>query len=314
MRQPALIAVDWGTTALRAALLARDGTLLAELSGGPGILAVSTNGFGAALGAFIQGWRDQHGHLPILLSGMIGSRQGWVEVPYLACPADVALLAKSLLPHDAGAMGTVHIVPGLSVDPPGAAPDVMRGEETQIAGALHAAGANEGLFVLPGTHSKWVNVSDGRIEGFATYMTGEVFAALRHHTILGRLMPDDGGRVDTFAFKRGVEASAAEGPAGALLHRVFATRTLGLFDRLPAASLASYLSGLLIGSEMSAACTDKRAQRHFTIVGSAPALAENYRAAASILALEARVAPADCAARGAFVIARAAGLVESSSP
>jgi 2-dehydro-3-deoxygalactonokinase len=309
MRQPALIAVDWGTSALRAALVARDGTLLAERSGGPGILAVAANGFGAALGAFVQSWRDQHGHLPILLSGMIGSRQGWVEVPYLACPADVGLLAKALLPHDAGALGTVHIAPGLAVDPPNAAPDVMRGEETQIAGALHAASAREGLFVLPGTHSKWVNVSNGRIEGFATYMTGEVFAALRQHTILGRLMPDESGRLDTFAFRRGVEASAAEGPPGALLHRVFATRTLGLFDRLPAASLSSYLSGLLIGSEMSAACAGEGLQRAFTIVGSAPALTEHYRTAASILDLEARVAPADCAARGAFVIACAAGLI-----
>ncbi len=314
MRQPALIAVDWGTSALRAALLARDGMPLAELTGGPGILAVPANGFGAVLGAFIRGWRTGHPALPILLSGMIGSRQGWVEVPYLACPSDVPRLSAALHPHGAGALGTVHIVPGLSVDPPGAAPDVMRGEETQIAGALHATGTSEGLFVLPGTHSKWVSVSNGQIVSFATYMTGEVFAALRHHTILGRLMPDDGGRVDTFAFKRGVEASAASGPPGALLHRIFATRTLGLFDRLPAASLASYLSGLLIGSEIAAACADNRPQRHITIVGSAPALAEHYRAAASALGLEAHLAPADCAAHGAFVIARAAGLIEGSTP
>ena len=309
MPEPALIAVDWGTTSMRAALLGRNGAVLAEHASGQGILAVPAGGFGPVLQDVTRGWLRVHGALPTVLSGMIGSRQGWVEVPYLACPADMTALAAALHCHEDAAHGQVHIVPGLSTDPPGQAPDVMRGEETQIAGALHWQDARDGLFVLPGTHSKWVTVVDGSIAGFATYMTGEIFAALRTHTILGRLMPADIDTHDPEAFKRGVEAGAAEGPPGALLHRMFATRTLGLFDRLPAASLSSYLSGLLIGSELSAAFADKRLQRHFTIVGSAPELTEFYRAAASILALEPSVAPNDCAARGAFVLARAAKLL-----
>ena len=240
---------------------------------------------------------------------MIGSRQGWVEVPYLSCPADLTSLARALYRHDNGAHGTIHIVPGVSTEPQGQAPDVMRGEETQIVGALAALGTSEGLFVLPGTHSKWVTVVDDRIANFGTYMTGEIFAALRHHTILGRLMPDGADAPDSQAFQRGVEAGAADAPPGALLHKLFATRTLGLFDRLPAASLSSYLSGLLIGAELSAACAGRHAKRPITIVGSAPALTEHYRAAAAVLDVDTLVAPNDCAARGAFAIARAATLV-----
>jgi 2-dehydro-3-deoxygalactonokinase len=311
MSLPALIAVDWGTSSLRATLVGRDGALLEHRSGGPGILAVAAGGFGAVLASVVGEWR---GAIPMLLSGMIGSRQGWVEAPYLACPAGGAEIAKALLAIDGGALGTVHIAPGLAVNVTGSAPDVMRGEETQIIGALHATGLSDGLFVLPGTHSKWVTVVDGRIVGFATFMTGEIFAALRHHTILGRLMPDGAELVDEMAFKRGVEAGAAEGPPGALLQRVFAARTLGLFGQLPAEALSSYLSGLLIGAELAAAIVDRRRTSQFRIIGSAAALTKRYRVAADVLTLDARLAPDDCAARGAWVLACASGLIESKMP
>jgi 2-dehydro-3-deoxygalactonokinase len=313
MNHPALIAVDWGTSSMRSALLGADGTLRDERGGGPGILAVPADGFASDLLAHIRPWRSQHGPLPIILSGMIGSRQGWVEVPYLTCPASKSELAHHLYRHATDSLGPVHIVPGLSIDPPGQAPDVMRGEETQIVGVLDGSSSEDGLYVLPGTHSKWVTVENGRITHFATYMTGEIFAALRHHTILGRLMPEGTDQTDTTTFKQGVGAGSAEGPPGALLQRVFATRTLGLFDRMPLASLSSYLSGLLIGAEISAAFADKRLKRHFTIVGSAPALAEHYSAAARILDLETSIAPASCAARGAYLLARAAGLIKGTS-
>jgi 2-dehydro-3-deoxygalactonokinase len=311
MSPPALIAVDWGTSSMRATLVAQDGALLAHRAGGPGILAVPAQGFGPALEAVVADWRSRHGALAIVLSGMIGSRQGWAEVPYLPCPAGQAELARAIFRHDAGSLGQVYIVPGLSIDANGRAPDVMRGEETQILGALSATKSGDGTFVLPGTHSKWATVKDGRIVTFATYMTGEVFAALRDHTILSRLMPADHAAINEPAFKQGVAAGAAEGSPGALLQRIFSTRTLGLFDKLSAASLSSYLSGLLIGAEMAAACSGKNRIGHFHIIASAPTLTECYKLAASTLKLEARVAPDDCAARGALGLARAAGLIES---
>ncbi len=307
--EPALITVDWGTTALRAALLDQNGAVLDRRASGLGIMSVPPGGFGEVLDDTTQGWSGPSGHVPRLLSGMVGSRQGWVEVPYLACPVDLPALARAIYRHDDAPHGTVHIVPGISTEPQDQAPDVMRGEETQIAGALSALGTNEGLFVLPGTHSKWVTIQDGRIASFATYMTGEIFAALRHHTILGRLMPTGPDVPDTQAFRRGVETGAADGYPGALLHKLFATRTLGLFDRLPASSLSSYLSGLLIGAEFSAACASTPVKRQVTIIGSATALTEYYRTTAAILEVATTVAPADCAARGAFAIARAAHLV-----
>jgi 2-dehydro-3-deoxygalactonokinase len=312
MHHPALITVDWGTSSMRSALLAHDGALLDERSNGPGILAVPANGFASALSEHIQPWRTQHGQLPIILSGMIGSRQGWAEVPYLACPAGKSEIAANLYRHPTEQLGHIHIVPGLSIEPPSMAPDVMRGEETQIVGALEFCGESSGSYVLPGTHSKWVTIEHGRITHFATSMTGEIFAALRHHTILGRLMPADSDSHDADAFAQGVTNGAADGPPGALLQRVFATRTLGLFDRLPAAALSSYLSGLLIGAEIATAFADKKRAQHFTIVGSAPALAAHYKTAASVLSLETTVAPATCAARGAFVLARSAGLVKGT--
>jgi 2-dehydro-3-deoxygalactonokinase len=312
MNQPALITVDWGTSSMRSALIARDGTPLEERGGGPGILAVPANGFAQALIEHIRPWRDQHGSLQIILSGMIGSRQGWAEVPYLACPAGKTELAAHLHRHATDHFGTIHIVPGLSVEPLGKPPDVMRGEETQIVGVLDVSATQNGLYVLPGTHSKWVTVENGCITSFATYMTGEIFAALRHHTILGRLMPSDGVPHDADAFAQGVSSGATDGPPGALLQRVFATRTLGLFERLPAASLSSYLSGLLIGAEIAAAIASKKLKRHFTIVGSAPALAEHYRAAARVLDLETTIAPTTCAARGAYALARTAGLIQGT--
>lgn len=313
MSVPVLISADWGTTALRCALLDGDGCVLDRRDQGPGILAVGPDGFARVLEAEIGGWLRDHGPLPVLMSGMIGSRQGWVEAPYLACPVDRVALAGALTRiGDAGIAGTgaVHIVPGVMVGGgAGRAPDVMRGEETQIVGALESMG--DGLFVLPGTHSKWADVADGAITDFATYMTGEVFAALRQHTILGRLMPEGAhseaaGAFDAAGFERGVRAGAEVGHPGALLQRVFAVRTLGLFDELPADALESYLSGLLIGAEMAAA--GACGGRGFTIVGGS-VLAGRYARAAAWLGLVATVADADCAARGHWRLAQAAGVL-----
>ncbi len=308
MPQPQLIGVDWGTSSFRAYLSDGGGQVMDRRASPMGILSVADGHFEAALAAELTPWRDAHGPLPIIMSGMIGSRQGWREAAYVRCPADIGDLAANLLAFECESLGRLAIVPGLTVEADGM-PDVMRGEETQIVGAqiaseLALSGRGDGHYVLPGTHSKWVRVDGGRITTFSTYMTGEVFAAMKDHTILGRLMSADGGD-DTAAFVSGVRAGAAAGGPGALLHRLFAARTLGLFDRLPGGHIAGYLSGLVIGAELGDV---SKATRTFTIIGS-DALAARYETAAACLGIETRRAPADCVAAGHAAIARAAGLI-----
>jgi 2-dehydro-3-deoxygalactonokinase len=183
-------------------------------------------------------------------------------------------------------------------------PDVMRGEETQIFGALSLSGRDDGLFLLPGTHSKWAEASGGRIVSFRTFMTGEIFGALKDHTILGRPMRE--GPRDNMAFARGVEEGANLDSAGALLNRLFATRTYSLFDRLSDTALSDYLSGLLIGAEVAAAMG--LADAAVTIVAS-PSLAQRYADALVLLGYKCTLAPEDCVAAGHWRIAQAAGLV-----
>lgn len=289
-----LIAVDWGTTSCRAALLSDRGTVLFRKDGGPGILAVANRDFAGALKSLVGTWRGMKPDARIILSGMIGSRQGWVEAPYIACPAGLSDIAAHLVAIDAPGLGRVEIVPGLTIEIDGV-PDVMRGEETQIFGA----GIVDGLCVLPGTHSKWATVDGGRITGFATYMTGEVYAALKEHTILGRLMAPAPSSVLSTYFLEAVKIGAAAGHPGALLQRIFSTRTLGLFDRLPAEALADHLSGLLIGAEIAGASCRRR--QPITIIANSD-LTTRYLAAAEALGLATIAAPDHCAERGAYTI------------
>ena len=239
-----LLAIDWGTSSLRGALLSADGQVLDERGCARGILSVPAGGFEAVLDETFGDWRED-GRLT-LVSGMAGSRQGWVEAPYCPCPAGFAELAARLAWVDtARAALPVAIVPGLSTENAGT-PDVMRGEEVQIFGAMQHAGLQGGSFVLPGTHSKWARVTDGRVTGFRTFMTGEFYALLSQHSILARTL-EAGAPFAQDAFVQGV--LRAREPGG-LLHHAFSARTLSLFDRLSPGALASYLSGLLIGAEL----------------------------------------------------------------
>ncbi|HKV00322.1 MAG TPA: 2-dehydro-3-deoxygalactonokinase, partial [Vineibacter sp.] len=160
-RRPALIAVDWGTSALRGWLLSNDGAVLDRRASRQGIMAVADGDFDAAYRAFTADWRAEGPALPALSSGMIGSRQGWAEAPYVACPAGFTDIADRFVPVGASD-ASLKIVPGLSWQAPDLWIDVMRGEETQLFGAL-MDGEHDGLFSLPGTHSKWARVEAGRV-------------------------------------------------------------------------------------------------------------------------------------------------------
>jgi 2-dehydro-3-deoxygalactonokinase len=314
MSSPSAIGLDWGTTSFRAYRLDAAGAVLEARSTPAGILKVPEGGFEALLEREVGPWLADAPDLPVIASGMITSRQGWVEVPYCPCPAGRAEIAASLSRHETGAGRIVHFVPGLSIVGADGVPDVIRGEETQIIGAVGETVGGEvpdapgrRLLVLPGTHSKWALVEDGRIVWFATFMTGEVFAVLKEHSILGRMMA--GERDDDAAFRRGL--AYARGGRGGLLKRLFSARTLGLFGALPESGTASYLSGLLIGTEVQDAldCLEQPpAGQEITVVGGAD-LTGRYLTAIEHAGLRGRRAADDTAARGLFLIARAAGLI-----
>ncbi|KRW97567.1 2-dehydro-3-deoxygalactonokinase [Paracoccus sp. MKU1] len=296
-----LIGIDWGTSSFRAWRMDAGGQVMDIMGDGPGILAAAAapGGFEGALERAIGGWLSEG--QPVIASGMITSRNGWVETPYLPLPLDAAALAGALLRHPSR-FGALHFTCGAVSDPDGPAPDVMRGEETEIIGHLATGDGADGLFVLPGTHSKWARVRGGRLTGFRTVMTGEIFAAMRDHSILGRLA--EPGPFDAEAFASGVRAGAADGP---LLGRVFAARSLALMGRLRPAAIADYLSGLLIGDEVAQEAA-RAGDRAVTIIGRGD-LADRYRIACAGNGIVARVAAPGMAQKGLWNIARKAGIV-----
>ncbi len=317
-----LISVDWGTTSLRLKALDETGGVIAARASARGILNCGEDRFAEVLGgelAALLGGPVMRGDggfpaLPVLMSGMIGSRQGWQEAPYLRCPAAPGDIADGLLKVAASSDGLealdIRIVPGIDTmgGADGSGPDVMRGEETQVLGAMILEGLSEGVFLIPGTHSKHIVVENGRITGFRTFMTGEVYAALLDHTILGRLA---GGRDhDVDGFARGVAAARAAHEAGAgsgdFLNLIFSARTRVLTGGLDEAAVASYLSGLLIGAElMSARCAEGQAMR--LIAGEA--LAQRYRAAGDEAGVTIVAVAGEIVAAAHWAIASEAGMV-----
>lgn len=302
---PRLIGIDWGTTNLRVRLMGAGGQVLATRNSADGVLAVREGRYAEALLALVHDWLDEHPGCALLASGMVGSRQGWQEAPYLPCPATPAQAAARLLPVAVRPGCVMHVVPGLHTIGPDGHDDVMRGEETQLWGAALAAGD---ACVLPGTHSKWAWAGEaGAIDGFQTWMTGEAYALFTQHGILGRLMRF-GEPPDAAAFERGVRHGLAE--PGTLLHTLFAVRTAGLFERLPPEALPDFLSGLLIGAEIAGA-THQRPVKRVTLLAE-PALAERYTRALALAGIAARPAPDEATARGQWRLALAAGIVEET--
>jgi 2-dehydro-3-deoxygalactonokinase len=303
---PALIAIDWGTSTARAYRLDDRGAVLHANSAPLGVQKVAAGGFPAALATLLEG---VDGDVPMIACGMIGSRQGWIEAPYRDCPADLAGLASALT----RVPGTrLSIVSGLLCRDETGTPDVMRGEETQILGALDEldeTGDEPRLIVLPGTHSKWALVRASGIETFATFLTGELYALLREHSTLGRLAaPGD----DSIALERGVRRSLEAGAS--LSHDLFSARTLALTAELAPDAVGDYLSGLLLGAELAAGRKWLERQRVMGetvhLIGD-PALCERYRHAFALAGFDAVVGSVDAAARGLWRLARRANMVSA---
>lgn len=311
---PVLIGLDWGTSSFRAYLMGAQGELLDRLVASEGIMQVPNKDFKGVFKRFLDPWLSNYS-VPVVASGMITSRNGWLETPYLPVPSGAEQLADALVQvqvqttvHESGPLpksgeSVLHLITGLTTNP-NDTPDVMRGEETQIVGAVEA-GLRDGTFVMPGTHSKWVSVQGGRIEEFATYMSGEIYEVLCSHTILGTLMSDSAFSED--GFRQGVTAGLDAGPT--LLHTLFSVRTLPLFGKIAEDKVADYLSGMLIGAELHGATLDRTINDPIIIVGRGD-LADRYAIALQVLGVQSTRAPDNIVARGHFAIATSAGLIK----
>ncbi|EDP61303.1 putative 2-oxo-3-deoxygalactonate kinase [alpha proteobacterium BAL199] len=290
------LGIDWGTSSFRAYRLDAEGGVLDVRRADAGIRAIDDGDFDGAFEQLVGDWLDAAPDAPVVLSGMIGSRQGWLEAPYLACPAAVGDLAGAMAPLDLARGRRVYLAPGLSTRGASGVPDVMRGEEVQILGAVDRLGVERVTICLPGSHSKWVQVDDARVIGFATYMTGEAFEALRRHTILGRTI--DHAAWDDPAFLAGVDRS---GDDGGLLQHLFGVRAAGLFGELEPTTAGAFLSGLIIGHELRAATASHDGSVVYLIgEGGLVAL---YGQALRRIGVTSREGPPDAAARGLHLLA-----------
>ncbi|MEO6017809.1 MAG: 2-dehydro-3-deoxygalactonokinase [Polaromonas sp.] len=292
MKGRKLVAVDWGTSSLRGALLDGHGQVLEERASARGILTVEPGQFPEVFQASFGDWMGA-GDALCLISGMAGSKQGWLEAPYCTCPAGFDQIAQNLAWVEPGRIG---IVPGLVCEH-GGTPDVMRGEETQVFGALQLLGLTDARLVLPGTHSKWVNVCGQKVTDFSTWMTGEFYALLRQHSILARTLPGNDSALDAPAFGQGV-AHALRGRG--LLNTAFSSRTLALFNRMATDALPSYLSGLVIGEELKAQSLQRGES---VVVMGSEALTARYAQALALLGVSVQRVDAGATWRGLRAIA-----------
>ncbi|HUB92180.1 MAG TPA: 2-dehydro-3-deoxygalactonokinase [Dyella sp.] len=299
-----LIGLDWGTSSLRAYLYDGDGKVMASRQQAWGIRQLPEGGFVGALQAITADWPA----CVAVAAGMVGSRQGWREVPYVALPADAASIAHGMLRVDDCSSHALWIAPGLQRHQPA---DVMRGEETQIIGALARQPLYQAnmRFVLPGTHSKWATVIDGRIVAFDTVMTGEMYALLIKHSILGAGLPaEPPAAFASETFVRGVLAARDSGAEG-IFSRLFSTRALMLAGELAPAQVPDFLSGLLIGEEFRIArLRGGGSVSPLCLIGEA-SLCERYALAAHHFSYAPPAVIDDAAAQGLWQLASAAGLL-----
>lgn len=255
---PAFIAIDWGTTRLRATLLGAGGDVLARRESEAGVQTVPQGGFPDALQAVAGDWLGQDPELPLLMAGMVGSRNGWREAPYASCPCGLDELRTRLMRVEG--LHDVRIVPGVDIRWPDGAYDVMRGEEVQAFGT----GLDDGIVCLPGTHSKWVEMAHGRIVRFATFITGELYAAMCQ-SFVGRLAEEPAH--PEVGVAAGARIAALPGGLGRLL---FQARTQVIGGGLTGGAVRPFLSSLIVGEELNGALALFGAMRAVCLVAAPP--------------------------------------------
>jgi 2-dehydro-3-deoxygalactonokinase len=301
-------AVDWGTSRLRLWLLDEAGAVLAERRSDEGMLAARPDGFERILEAHLAAM-GAPADLPAIICGMAGSRQGWIEAPYVYVPASMQGIFAGAAPIP-GSRRDVRILPGVAQRDP-ASPDVMRGEETQLAGIASLLGSDTHTVCMPGTHSKWVEIAGGAITGFATYMTGELFAVLAGHSILSHALGAGAHAVSAAdpAFRQWCETSLSD--LGGISSRLFGIRASTLLLDFQPAQAAAALSGLLIGAEIGSAARRFVKPGAPVVLVASGALRPLYEAALGWAGIEMRPVEADEAVRaGLFAAASHLGMVE----
>jgi 2-dehydro-3-deoxygalactonokinase len=306
MSDPAFIAVDWGTTRMRVWLVDAAGRPLAERRSDEGMLTAASTGFANVLNRHLADMHAPAG-LSAIVCGMAGARQGWIEAPYVDTPALLAdVQAGAIRVPDQ--LRDTRIVPGIAQRDP-QSPDVMRGEETQLAGIAALRGPGKHLVCMPGTHSKWVQIVDGRVIGFGTWMTGELFSVIARETVLKHSV--GGGALavspQNAAFADAVAASLAN--PGSVTARLFGLRAGGLLFKASSEDAAASLSGLLIGAEIAGAIERFGKPKTAVLVGSGLMYAL-YEAALGVAGVSVVQADADDAVRaGLFEAAKRCGFV-----
>lgn len=299
------VCVDWGTSRLRAALCEFTGvsSIVHDTLSGPGILA-ARHSIEETLFEVISPWSPKFGHVPVLLAGGVGSNIGWRTTPYLECPFAVRDLADHCTTFSTRGRDIV-IVPGIECINSFGETDTMRGEELQILGWLGAETSRQSgvrLICLPGTHTKWVLVEDGRILTLQTAITGELYAMMRDHSILLANNDESGTGASAVgdAFVAGV--AACREAHGALSHALFSARSRLMKQRLNAEAAASYLSGLLIAADVMGALDLLKATPERVFLVGDPSLCEHFAAALDAFGRDSETMDGDAAATQGFSV------------
>ena len=319
MTAPAVAAVDWGTSSFRLWLLDASGAILAERRSGEGMLTAGAEGFGPILEKHLAA-AGASADLPVVICGMAGARQGWIEAPYVTLPAGIDGILAGTVPvpgqgsgQGSGPARKIRILPGLAQRNPDA-PDVMRGEETQLAGILPLFASGGHLICMPGTHSKWVDAADGVISGFRTWLTGELFSILSRQSILRHSLGENAAPAlpDTPGFVAACTDALGEG--GDIGPSLFRIRAATLLNDLKPDEAAATLSGLLIGAEIASARRVFEAAADKVILVASGPLGSLYAAALKLAGCAVLQADADEAVRaGLFEAAKRLGWVGSPS-
>ncbi|MDM9623779.1 2-dehydro-3-deoxygalactonokinase [Rhizobium sp. AC44/96] len=298
MTNPAYVAVDWGTSSFRLWLIGKDGSVLGESRSDEGMTTAAKTGFAAVLAAHLAKVGAPE-DVPVIVCGMAGAKQGWVEAGYIDVPTSLSAILTGAVSVP-GQDRDVRILPGLAQRDK-AMPDVMRGEETQLLGALGPESKGSQAVCMPGTHSKWVHVRDGHVTGFSSFMTGELFDAISKHTILAHAVAGaDQMPADTAAFEAAVKA-AFERPAMAT-NLFFTARSGQLLHGLTAAGAQAKISGTLIGMEIAGGLSDAGSAVNISLVASGR-LQGLYETAFKTLSLSYTTIDADTAVRGGLAAA-----------